>query len=64
MRLREYFFWQDRKEKTPEEKLTEKKESEFKPEKGRDAWLDLYIEVVKSDIIRELTRAKTLNLTK
>ena len=64
MRLREYFFGQDKKEKKPEEKFTEKKKSEFTPEKGRDTWLDTYIEVVKSDVIAGLTKAKKLNLSK
>ena len=64
MRLREYFFGQDKKEEKPEEKFIEKKKSEFTPEKGRDTWLDTYIEVVKSDVIAGLTKAKTLNLSK
>ena len=64
MRLREFFFGQERKEEKPEEKFTEKKKSDFTPEKGRDTWLDMYTEVVKSDIIAGLKRAKTLNLSK
>ena len=64
MRLRGYFYGRDRKEEDPEEKFKEKKKSEFTPDKGRDVWLDTYIEVVKSDIIAGLVRTKTLNLTK
>ena len=64
MRLHEYFFGQDKEEEKPEEKFTENKKSEFTRDKGRDTWLDKYIEVVKSDVIAGLTRAKTLDLSK
>ena len=64
MRLREYFFGWDKEEEKPEEKFTEKKKSEFTRDKGRDTWLDKCIEMVKSDVIAGLTRAKTLDPSK
>ena len=69
MRLREHFY---EKEKTadgekevedPQERFTIKKKSTFTPGKGRDLWLDMYIELVKTDIVNNLKSAKKLNLT-
>ena len=48
----------------PEEKFTVKKKSFFTPNKGRDAWLDLYIELVKNDVVNNLRKAKKLNISK
>jgi len=36
----------------------------FTPEKGRNAWLDLYIELVKSDIISSVRKDFSMNITR
>ena len=70
MRLREYFYKEkeeedeDRDEQFEEQKFRVKRKSFFTPAKGRDMWLDLYIESVKRDIIGNLKRSGKLNLTK
>jgi hypothetical protein len=70
MRLREFFH--DRQsgvdenedDQNPEEKFRIKKKSFFTPKKGRDVWLDLYIELVKNDVVGSLRKAGNLNVTK
>ncbi|KAK3089910.1 hypothetical protein FSP39_007586 [Pinctada imbricata] len=68
MRLREYFYGEEKNNEetdhTLDEKFRLKKKSRFTPNKGRDMWLDLYIETVKRDIVSNLKRSGKLNLTK
>ena len=68
MRLREYFYDREKAEdeegeEDPQERFTVKKKSTFTPAKGRNLWLDMYIELVKTDIVNNLKKAKKLNLT-
>ena len=67
MQLREYFY--DRledndHEEDPMERFKVRKTSNFTPGKGGDHHLDLYIELVKSDIIENFKSSGTLNITK
>ena len=41
-----------------------RKKSSFTPRSGRDQWLDLYIELVKNDIVNNLKKAGKLNITR
>ena len=66
MQLREYFY--DRledndQEEDPTERFKVRKTSNFPPGKGRNDHLDLYIELVKSDI-ENLKSNGTLSITK
>jgi len=68
MRLREFFF--DKENETTElatesllYKFKENKKSNFTPGKGRDTWLDLYIEMVKNDIVNSLKKVGKMNVT-
>ena len=69
MRLREYFYEKEKtadgekEEDDPQERFTIKKKSTFTPGKGRDLWSDMYIELVKTDIVNKLKSVKKLNLT-
>ena len=66
MRLTEYFHKED-SEDVPEredDKFRVKKKSTFTPPSGRDKSLDLYIELVKGDVIASLKRSTKLNLTR
>jgi oligoribonuclease NrnB/cAMP/cGMP phosphodiesterase (DHH superfamily) len=56
MRLREFFFDQNEKEDvlTDDQKqynFIKKKKSNWTPPTGRSEWLDLYLKLVKNDII-------------
>jgi hypothetical protein len=68
MRLREFFQDKDtqgrRNEYEDKDKFTVKRESHFTPIKGRDSWLDLYIQLVKNDVVNSLKKACKLNVTK
>ena len=70
MRLREYFYREkeeedgSRDEQFEDQKFWVKRKRFFTPAKGRDMWLDLYIESVKKDIIGNLKRAGKIDLTK
>lgn len=66
MRLAEFFHGEDgenmpRKE---DDKFRVKKKSTFTPPSGRDKSLDLYIELVKEDVIANLKRSSKLNVTR
>ena len=66
MRLREYFYDREKAEdeegeEDPQERFTVKKKSTFTPAKGRNLWLDIYIELVKTDIVNNLKKAKKLS---
>ena len=68
MRLREYYYDREKAEdeegeEDPQERFTVKKKSTFTPAKGRNLWLDMYIELVKTDTVNNLKKAKKLNLT-
>ena len=58
MRLREFFYAEGTEPQTkqdkndPSEKFKVPKKSSLTPNKGRDMWLDMYIEMVKTDIIK------------
>ena len=59
MRLREYFTDGDGLKKhnaDPTDLFKIKTKSNFTPNKGRDPWLDLYVELVKNDIINNLKK--------
>jgi hypothetical protein len=65
MRLREFFHDKDTQKVKPEQDMfTVKKESNFTPSKGRDAWLDLYIQLVKNDVVNSVGKSGNLNVTK
>jgi hypothetical protein len=62
MRLREYFFDENDKDQDLEySKL--KKSSDWAPTPGRDCWLDLYVQVVRDDIIKGLRKDFKINIT-
>ncbi|XP_045208770.2 uncharacterized protein LOC123560670 [Mercenaria mercenaria] len=70
MRLREFFYTEDVKddsnrksEDDPRERFKLRKKSYFTPNKGRDMWLDLYIELIKNDIVNSLKRSGKLNIS-
>ena len=42
-------------------KRMNKKSSEWTPQPGRDRWLDLYIQEVRDDIIKELKKNFKMN---
>ena len=68
MRLAEYFYNRDddTKEQTKDsaDKFMVKKKSTFTPNAGRDKCLDLYIDLVKDDVMGSLKKSKKINLTK
>jgi hypothetical protein len=66
MRLREFFFEEHKQANVPDEseRFKVKRESTFTPNKERDAWLDMYIEVVKNEIVASLIKSKSLNVSR
>ena len=61
MRLAEYFYGEgdEMKEHTEEaDKFRVKKKSTFTPNSGRDKCLDLYIDLVKDDVLVSLKKSK------
>ena len=69
MRLRESFYAEGTEPQTkqdkndPSEKFKVPKKSSFTPNKGRDMWLDMYIEMVKTDITNSLQKLGKLNIS-
>ena len=66
MRLAEYFYddGQDNNVQQEErDKFKLKKKSTFTPESGRDKSLDLYIELVKEDVVANMKRSSKLNIS-
>ena len=69
MRLREFFYAEGTEPQTKQDKndLSEKykvsKKSSLTPNKGRDMWLDMYIEMVKTDITNSLQKLGKLNIS-
>ena len=70
MRLREYFYKtddeddDDNDDKDVREKFKVKQKSFFTPSRGRDQWLDTYIELVKNDVANNLKKCGKLNLSR
>ena len=66
MRLAEYFHRDDSEDisEREDDKFRVKKKSIFTPPSGRDKSLDLYIELVKEDVIVNLKKSSKLNLTR
>ena len=67
IRLAEYFYGEgdEMKEQTEEaDKFRVKKKSTFTPNSGRDKCLDLYIDLVKDDVLGSLKKSKKINLSK
>lgn len=68
MRLAEFFYGEkdDKADtsKEEDEKFKVKKKSMFTPSSGRDKSLDLYIELVKDDVIANLKKSNKLNISK
>jgi hypothetical protein len=62
MRLREYFFDENDKDQDLEYSKF-KKSSDWAPTPGRDCWLDLYVQVVRDDIIKGLRKDFKINIT-
>ena len=69
MRLKEFFYTEGTEpqtkqdEKDPLEKFKVPKKSSFTPNKGRDMWLVMYLEMVKTDIINSLKKLGKLNIS-
>ena len=69
MRLKEFFYVEGAEpqikqdEKDPLEKFKVPKKSSFTPNKGCDMWLDMYIEMDKTDIINSLKKLGKLNIS-
>lgn len=70
MRLTEYFYHkneENRLDKDEDQEVKEKewmkKKSSFTPKPGRDKWLDMYIDVVKNDIVQSLKTNINMNIT-
>ena len=69
MRLRKFFYAEGTEPQTkqdkndPSEKFKVPKKSSFTPNKGRDMWLDMYIEMVKTDITNSLQKLGKLNIS-
>ena len=65
MRLKEYWDGQDKKESGGDrDGDSQYKTSRWTPPKGRDQWLDLYIEEVTSGVIQGLRKTGRSNLSK
>ena len=70
MRLREYFYKaddeddDDNDDKDVRDKFKVKQKSFFTPSRGRDQWLDTYIELVKNDVANNLKKCGKLNLSR
>jgi hypothetical protein len=69
MRLREFFFDQNEKEDvlTDDQKqynFIKKKKSNWTPPTGRSEWLDLYLKLVKNDIISGVKQKYRINLNR
>ena len=69
MRLREFFFDQNEKEDvlTDDQKqynFIKKKKSNWTPPTGRSEWLDLYLKLVKNDIIFGVKQKYRINLNR
>lgn len=62
MRLKEYFYTDENNNFDTGEILF-KKRSTWTPDKGRDKWLDSYIQEVKDDVIKGLHRDFKMNIT-
>jgi hypothetical protein len=62
MRLKEYFYNEEMNDFN-ETDIKLKKESIWTPDKGRDKWLDTYIEEVKDDVLNGLHRNFKMNIT-
>jgi len=62
MWLREYFFDENDKDQDLEYSKF-KKSSDWTPTPGRDRWLDLYVQVVRDDIIKGLRKDFKINIT-
>ena len=62
MRLGEYFYKaddednDDNDDKDVRDKFKVKQKSFFTPSRGRDQWLDTYIELVKNDVANNLKK--------
>lgn len=65
MRLREFFHECDNSNYDDDEleKFKLRKKSHFMPSRGRDAWLDMYIELVKNDIVASLNKRGKMNIS-
>ena len=65
LRLKEYFFTEEKEDGQPEidKPYRKKKPSTWTPKAGRDKWLDAYIKAVKEDVIAGLNRNFKLNKT-
>ena len=68
MRLREFFYSEESTGKKLEEIIRDEfkqtpKSTAFTPDGGRDASLDLYIELLKNDVEANLKKCGKLNLT-
>ena len=67
MRLKEFFYDKEGNLNDAcnvQTKFQSKQKSYFTPNPGRDAHLDLYIELVKTDIIENLKKKGNFNVTK
>ena len=69
MRLKEFFYTEGTEpqtkqdEKDPLEKFKVPKKSSFTPSKGLDMRLDMYVEMVKTDIINSMKKLRKLNIS-
>ena len=67
MRLHEYFYEKENnhdENQDVRDKFRVKTKKHFTPDAGRDRHLDLYIELVKNDIVDNLKRSGSLNISK
>lgn len=64
MRLREYYHEDNSSTGNYMTSSVGKKSSTWTPNSGRDKWLDYYIENVKNDIVKGLTRNFKMNIAK
>ena len=68
MRLAEFFYDEEDSKADrlheEDEKFRVKKKSTFTPSSGRDKCLDLYIELVKDDVVANLRKSNKLNIPK
>jgi hypothetical protein len=59
---KEYFYNKEMNDFN-EKDIKFKKHSTWTPEKGRDKWLDTYIEEIKDDVLNVLHRNFKMNIT-
>ena len=65
MRLKEFFYDEKNDNSDIDENIMKfKRRSTWTPDKGRDKWLDAYIDEVKDDVIKGLHRNFNMNITK